>query len=76
YVPDIANHVPTMQVNWDPRKINLTPDQALDTLKHSNPSIILGGTRQGLEMNSFMLQPGEDKTIAQALVSLFRAHPA
>ena len=76
YVPDIANHVPTMQVNWDPRKVNLTPDQALDTLKHSSPSIVLGGTRQGLEMNSFMLQPGEDKTIAQALVSLFRAHPA
>jgi hypothetical protein len=40
---------------------------------NSNPSIILGRSRIGLEMNSFMLQPGEDKIIAQRLVTLFRA---
>jgi L-seryl-tRNA(Ser) seleniumtransferase len=76
YLPDVANHVPTMQINWDPRKINLTPHQAFEALKNSNPSIILGRSRHGLEMNSFMLQPGEDKIIAQALVTVFRAHLA
>lgn len=76
YVPDVANHVPTMQINWDPRKISLTPQQALTALKSSDPSIILGRSENGLEMNSFMLQPGEDKIIAQTLASLFRAHAA
>lgn len=76
YVPDIANHVPTMEINWDPRKISLAPHQALAALKGSDPSIVLGASRTGLEMNSFMLQPGEDKVIAGALVKLFRAHPA
>jgi uncharacterized pyridoxal phosphate-dependent enzyme len=74
YVPDIANHVPTMEINWDPRHISLTPDQALEILKNSKPSIILGKTTTGLEMNSFMLRAGEDKIIAQQLVKLFQAH--
>lgn len=74
YVPDVANHVPTMRINWDPRKISLTPQQALAALKDSDPSIILGGSENGLEMNSFMLEPGEDKVIAQTLAGVFRAH--
>ncbi|MGH9403353.1 MAG: aminotransferase class V-fold PLP-dependent enzyme [Terriglobia bacterium] len=74
YVPDVANHVPSMQINWDPRKISLTPQQAFTALKNSNPSIILGTSENGLEMNSFMLQPGEDKIIAQTLAGLLRAH--
>ncbi len=74
YVPDIANHVPTMEINWDPRRISLTSDQALELLKNSKPSIILGRSRAGMEMNSFMLQPGEDRIIAQQLVKIFRTH--
>ena len=74
YVPEIANHVPTMQVRWDAMKIRLTPEQAHEELKNSNPSIILGTTDNGLEITSFMLQPGEDVMIAEALVKLFRKH--
>lgn len=76
FVPDIANHVPTMQINWDPRKIQLRPQQACEVLKNSDPSIVLGATETGLEMNSFMLQPGEDQIIAQALIRVLRADPA
>jgi len=76
FVPDIANHVPHMQINWDPRRISLTPDQASNALKESKPSIILATTEIGLAMNSFMLQPGENKIIADRLVQLFRAHSA
>src|SRR5512146_3450180 len=76
FVPDIANHVPHMQINWDPRRISLTPEQAATALKQSKPCIILATTEIGMAMNSFMLQPGEDKIIADRLVSLFRAHAA
>lgn len=74
YVPAIANHVPTMEINWDPRRISLSPDQAFQLLKNSKPSILLEKTRIGLAMNSFMLQPGEDKIIAQRLTEILRAH--
>lgn len=73
-VPDIANHVPHMQINWDPRRISLTPRDASQLLKNSKASIVLGRSEIGLGMNSFMLQPGEEKIIADRLVEVFRAH--
>jgi len=77
FVPDIANHVPHMQITWD-SKIALTPEQVSKTLKSSKPSIVMGGGegKPGLAMNSFMLQPGEDKIVAEQLVKLFREHSA
>ncbi|HTV59514.1 MAG TPA: aminotransferase class V-fold PLP-dependent enzyme [Verrucomicrobiae bacterium] len=76
YVPDIANHVPSMQINWDPRKISLSPADASAALRGGKPSIVLERTEIGLAMNSFMLQPGEDKIIAEHLSELFRSHSA
>jgi uncharacterized pyridoxal phosphate-dependent enzyme len=76
FIPDIANHVPTMQINWDPRRISLTPHEVSDALRKGKPSIVLGRTQIGLEMNSFMLQPGEDKIIAERLIQVFRGHSA
>jgi len=77
FMPNIANHVPHMQITWD-SKIALTPEQVSKTLKSSKPSIVMGGGegKPGLAMNSFMLQPGEDKIVAEQLVKLFREHSA
>jgi L-seryl-tRNA(Ser) seleniumtransferase len=75
-VPDIANHVPHMEINWDPRRIALTPQDASKQLKSGKPSIVIERTANGLGMNSFMLQPGEEKIIAERLVQLFKAHSA
>jgi uncharacterized pyridoxal phosphate-dependent enzyme len=77
FVPDIANHVPHMSIRWDAR-ISLTPQQASKLLRASKPSIVIGGGegRPGLAMNSFMLQPGEDKIIAEQLSRLLREHAA
>jgi uncharacterized pyridoxal phosphate-dependent enzyme len=75
-VPDIANHVPHMLINWDPRRIHLSAQDASKQLRSGNPSIVLERSGNGLGMNSFMLQPGEEKVIAEHLVQLFRAHSA
>jgi len=77
FTPDIANHVPHMQITWD-TKISLTPQQASQVLRGGQPSIAIGGGegRPGLSMNSFMLQPGEEQIIAEQLVKLFREHSA
>ncbi len=75
FTPEIANHVPHMQITWD-TKIALTPQQASQILRSSNPSIMMGGGegRPGLAMNSFMLQPGEEQIVAEQLVNVFHAH--
>jgi uncharacterized pyridoxal phosphate-dependent enzyme len=78
FVPDIANHVPHMQITWDAAKISLTPKQASQLLRESKPAIVMGAgeDKPGLSINSFMLQPGEDQIVASQLVRIFRDHAA
>jgi len=75
-VPDIANHVPHLEIHWDPRHISLQPREAAHQLRSGKPSIVLASNESGLIMNSFMLQPGEEKIIADRLTQLLRAHSA
>jgi uncharacterized pyridoxal phosphate-dependent enzyme len=78
FVPDIANHVPHMSITWDAARISLTPQQVSKLLRSSKPSIAIGAgeERPGLAMNSFMLQPGEDKIVAEQLSRVLREHAA
>ncbi len=78
FVPDIANHVPHMQITWDAAKISLTPKQVSQLLRESKPAIVMGPVKRSRasSMNSFMLQPGEDKIVADQLVRIFREHSA
>ena len=78
FVPDMANHVPHMEIKWDPQRIKITPHDVNDTLRKGTPSIVLTtGERGGaLSMNSFMLQPGEDSIIADRLYQVLKAHSA
>jgi uncharacterized pyridoxal phosphate-dependent enzyme len=72
----IANHVPHLRIMWDQRQIAITPMDASAMLRKSDPSIVMGASEQGLSMNSFMLQPGEDRIIADQLEQLFKSHKA
>jgi len=78
FVPDIANHVPHMRIVWDQARIPLTPAEAAKLLRAGKPSIVIshGEGQPGLSMNSFMLQPGEDKIVATQLSALLREHAA
>ena len=75
YVPDVANHVPHMEILWD-KRISATPRDVVTALRKGNPSIVLSAGEESthLSMNSFMLQPGEDAIIADAVVAVLRAH--
>ena len=77
FTPDIANHVPHMMITWD-SKISLTPQEVSRMLRNSKPAIVVGGgeRRLGLSINSFMLQPGEDKIVAEQLARILREHSA
>jgi len=77
FTPDIANHVPHMQITWDSR-IAASPAEVSKILRNGKPSIVIGGgeERPGLTMASFMLQPGEDKIVAEQLSRVLREHAA
>jgi hypothetical protein len=65
-----------MRIILNPAKISVTPNEVSRLLKDSKPSIVMsvGEDIPGLGMNSFMLQPGEDKIVANQLVRIFREH--
>jgi seryl-tRNA(Sec) selenium transferase len=77
FTPDIANHVPHMQISWDSR-VRIEPHEVSKMLRNSKPPIVIGGGegKPGLTMCSFMLQPGEDKIVAQQLSAVLREHSA
>jgi L-seryl-tRNA(Ser) seleniumtransferase len=77
-VPDVANHVPHMDIHWDAKRVAITPAEASAALRKLKPSIVIGPAEsgKGLVMNSFMLQPGEEKIIAVKLSEIFKAHAA
>jgi L-seryl-tRNA(Ser) seleniumtransferase len=77
FVPDIANHVPHMRIAWDSR-VSVEPKQVSKLLRESKPAIVIGGGegRPGLSMCSFMLQPGEDKIVAERLAHIPKEHSA
>jgi L-seryl-tRNA(Ser) seleniumtransferase len=77
FIPDIANHVPHMQISWDSR-VRVEPQQVSKLLRNSKPAIVIGGGegRPGLTICSFMLQPGENKIVAEQLSRILREHSA
>ena len=84
FVPDIANHVPHMEIKWDRDKIKISAEEAVKTLRNGKPSIVLataekhafGEKKDSLTIASFMLQPGEDTIIADKLYDLLKSHAA
>jgi uncharacterized pyridoxal phosphate-dependent enzyme len=75
FVPDVANHVPHMEIRWDNR-ISAAPRKIAQALRNGKPSIVLstGEEHEVLSLNSFMLQRGEEKIIADAVVAVLKAH--
>jgi seryl-tRNA(Sec) selenium transferase len=73
-IPAVANHVPHMTIALDAKRISISPRDASADLRKGNPSIVLSASEKGLEMNSFMLQPGEEQIVADRLVQLLGSH--
>ena len=78
FVPDVANHVPHMEIKWDPQRIKIAPPEAGAALRRGSPSVVVStGERTGaLSLNSFMLQPGEENILADKLYEVLKAHSA
>ena len=77
FVPDVANHVPHMGISWD-KRISATPREIASALRKGKPAIVLSAGEDGemLSLNSFMLQPGEERLIADAVAATLKAHAA
>jgi seryl-tRNA(Sec) selenium transferase len=78
HVPEIANNFPTIQIDLDPSKFSVDAGQVNRELASMKPSIVLGGGghhgASTIGVSAIVLQPGEDRVIADALSKVLRQH--
>jgi len=67
HVPDIANHVPSLNVSWDENLVKTTPDEVRQRLRDGHPSIETVGGGESVNITTWMLNPGEERIVAQRL---------
>jgi L-seryl-tRNA(Ser) seleniumtransferase len=69
-VPEVANHVPHVQIKLDTAVTGITGTQVSQKLREGTPSI---GVRPGDELlvGVWMMQPGEDVVVARRLKEVF-----
>ena len=68
FVPEISNSVPHLRITWDEAALNVTALEAVKKLREGDPSIELRpGAAKGIEVAVWMLEPGEDRTVAKRI---------
>lgn len=68
FVPQIANQVPHLRVDWDREKIRLTPEEVMQRLRDGDPPIeLVPGPKVGVEIASWTLKPGEAEIVGERL---------
>ena len=72
FVPEIANAVPHLRIDWDEKARKLTPSQVVQKLREGTPSIEVGpNSSRRLSIGVWMMEPGEDAIVAQRLSAIF-----
>jgi L-seryl-tRNA(Ser) seleniumtransferase len=76
-VPAIANHVPHLIVDWDPKRVKLTREELTKKLAAGDPPIQLGrmhGTGDnGVLISVLTLQEGEERIVAERVQQLLKS---
>lgn len=88
YIPEVANHVPHLILDYDPAVVGLTPKQVQAKLREQRPPIELnpatGSTGRlgphssdnSIVVGTWMLQPGEAEIVGRRLREVLRSGKA
>lgn len=67
-VPPIANHTPTLNIEWDPARIKVTREEFQERLRKGNPSIeVIAGMGNSINITAFMMEPRQEKIVASRI---------
>lgn len=74
FVPEIANHIPSLRILFDRSKTKHSPKEIKEALKNGQPSIeVAGASEDTLNITVWMLNKGEEKLVAKKLSEALRA---
>lgn len=65
HVPPYANHVPSLRILWDEKKVKITPDEVRKQLREGHPSIQTVGDSKSVGMTTWMMVPGQERIVAK-----------
>ena len=75
FVPEIANAVPHVALEWDVEAIPVTRDELAAALRDGEPSIEVrpsDGTAPRLEIGVWMMEPGDSRVVADRCAEVLR----
>jgi len=64
HVPEVANHVPSLRISWDQKKIKITTEEAREKLREGHPSIETVGGEESVDITTWMMLPGQERIVA------------
>ena len=79
YIPEVANHVPHLILDYDPSVVGISPKQVQDRLRQERPPIELNpatgsagrlgphSSQNSIVIGTWMLQPGEAEIVGRRL---------
>jgi uncharacterized pyridoxal phosphate-dependent enzyme len=65
HVPPYANHVPSLKIRWDEKKVKISPDEVRKQLREGHPSIQTVGDSKSVGMTTWMMVPGQERIVAK-----------
>jgi L-seryl-tRNA(Ser) seleniumtransferase len=78
----LSNKSPSLTIMWDPSKLHITGDEVAEELARTKPRIAVGGDTRGsdaepgttaISVTAWMMQPGDDKIVAERIYSVLSA---
>jgi len=70
--PGRSNVAPTLSITWDAAKVKMTGDELKKALDEGSPRVwVPTSARGGITIMPYMMEPGEDKIVAQRLLEAF-----
>ncbi len=73
FVPKYANHVPSLRIYWDTKKIKIYPNQLRHELRVGHPSIETTGDNESVGITTWMMEPGQERTVARRIREILQS---
>lgn len=73
HVPPHANHVPSLRVRWDQKKVKVTVEELRKQLREGHPSIETVGDKEHLGITTWMMTPGQERIVAKRIYQILKA---
>lgn len=68
YVPEINNHVPTLDISWDTARFPMSGTEFQTALRDGSPSIAVARPAENsVNITTWMMVPGQEKVVARRI---------